>query len=128
MKTIPTRTEVTKMPNDDYRISCIDELSGSASAIQIPPSAYEQLRYYFNPVFRQLCDLTTYSSGNSACYLSILTEYQNKIYKDTQRLITDGQDEDSIKRQMKTARRQMAHHMLDEILNDIQLPEINQLP
>lgn len=43
----PTKITVKKVANGDYEITCIDEMTGSATGMQIPENGYEVLEHHF---------------------------------------------------------------------------------
>jgi hypothetical protein len=43
----PTKITVKKVANGDYEITCIDEMTGSATGMQIPENGYEVLKHHF---------------------------------------------------------------------------------
>ncbi|MBV2197048.1 MAG: hypothetical protein KUL78_11175 [Flavobacterium sp.] len=43
----PTKIEVNKLSADNYEIICIDELTGSATSINMPKNGYDALAAYF---------------------------------------------------------------------------------
>jgi len=43
----PTKIIIEVVNKDDYKIICMDEMSGSATGMQIPKNGYEALREHF---------------------------------------------------------------------------------
>lgn len=43
----PTKIIIEVVNKDDYEITCIDEMTGSGSGMQIPKNGYEALREHF---------------------------------------------------------------------------------